>query len=137
MKQAIENFRQRASRFANTIGTIAATMIWRLRRKSLRNAFGSLFRAFALNLCPAVCDAVKDKLRITGFGAVPQPRHRSGATPPVQEASFTSDVDRIWDANRMGIRAGEIHKEALRNGNAYLVVWPDDDGKRRDVSQPS
>jgi hypothetical protein len=33
------------------------------------NTFGSLFREFALNLCPAVCDAIGDKLKIEGFSA--------------------------------------------------------------------
>jgi len=33
-----------------------------------QNAFGALFREFALNLCPAVCDSVRDKLIVKGFG---------------------------------------------------------------------
>jgi hypothetical protein len=78
--------------------------------EKFQNTFGTLFREFALNLCPVVCDAVRDKLRITGFGADETP-------------------DAIWRRNRMGTRAGEVHKEALRAGDAYLIVWPDASGR--------
>lgn len=81
------------------------------------NAFGSQFREFAMNLCPVVCDAVKDKLKITAFAV-----EQGGDDNP-------SHVDRIWNRNRMALRAGEIHKEALKNGDAYAIVWPDAAGR--------
>jgi hypothetical protein len=81
------------------------------------NAFGSQFREFAMNLCPAVCDAVKDKLKITGFGV------ELGASNATDHAAL------IWDANRMALRSGEVHKEALKNGDAYAIVWPDAEGR--------
>lgn len=31
----------------------------------------------------------------------------------------------------MAVRAGEIHKEALKNGDAYAIVWPDGSGTAR------
>ena len=83
-----------------------------------RNAFGTLFREFALNLCPAVCDAVRDKLKITGFGiddAVDEPDVRRAAAE-------------IWARRRMPFRSGEVHKEALKTGDAYVIVWPAGDG---------
>lgn len=93
------------------------------------NAFGSQFREFAMNLCPAVCDAVKDKLKITGFAV----EHPGGNASVNERANATEDtvsyIARIWDANRMGLRSGEIHKEALKNGDAYVIVWPDANGR--------
>lgn len=85
------------------------------------SAFGSLFREFALNLCPAVCDAVRDKLRITGFEA--GGRHGENAE---QIGSRAGD---IWHRNRMAIRSAEIHREALVGGDAYAIVWPDAEGR--------
>lgn len=78
-----------------------------------KNAFGSLFREFALNICPAVVDALRDKLIITGFSV------EKG------ESDVSDDAWKIWQMNRMGKRAGEIHKEAIRNGDAYAIVWVD------------
>jgi len=81
-----------------------------------RNAFGSLFRAFADNLCSGVVDAVADRLIVTGFSIESGPE------------SAANDVWAIWTANRMDHRAGEVHSEALTAGDAYVIIWPDQDG---------
>lgn len=81
-----------------------------------RNAFGSLFRAFADNLCPSVVNAVVDRLTVTGFAVEDGP------------ASIAQDAWAVWQANRMDRRAREIHKEALTSGDAYAIVWPDAQG---------
>lgn len=80
------------------------------------NTFGSLFREFALNLCPIICDAVRDRLRIDGF-----------ETRATGDSSV--DANEIWYRNRMPIRSGEVHREALLNGDAYVIVWPDEHGQ--------
>ena len=85
--------------------------------EKFQNAFGSQFREFAMNLCPAVCDALRDKLKITGFAVDEGPGDTARHT------------ERIWAANRMGLRSGEVHKEALKNGDAYAIVWPDANGR--------
>ncbi len=80
-----------------------------------RSAFGSLLKAFADNLCSVVVDTVADRLQVTGFA-------------PEKAADETS-ADAAWDiwrANRMDRRSGEVHLEALRSGDAYLIVWPED-----------
>jgi len=81
-----------------------------------RNTFGSLFRAFADNLCLGVVGAIADRLVVTGFAVVSGPEDAAG------------DAWAIWAANRMDQRAGEVHKEALTAGDAYVIVWPDADG---------
>ena len=81
-----------------------------------RNAFGSLFRAFADNLCSGVVDAVADRLIVTGFTVEQGPE------------SVAKDAWTIWTANRMGQRAGEVHAEALTAGDAYVIVWLDAEG---------
>jgi hypothetical protein len=80
------------------------------------NAFGELFRAFADNLCPAVVDSVADRLQIDGFDV------EEG--DPIKADLVMS----IWRRNRMDRRVGEVHQEALRQGDAYVLVWPDRDG---------
>ncbi len=110
------------------------------------NTFGEMFREFALNLCPAVVDATRDKLKIKGFGiqgmgkSYAFTRESSGAEASRLERSrsnpggltpegVTLALDRIWTANKMAIRAGEVHKEALRCGDAYVIVWPGSKGE--------
>jgi len=78
-----------------------------------RTAFGELFRAFADNLCPAIVDAVADRLELTGFGV------ETGG------ADLTAAAWEVWSANRMDRKAGEVHLEAVMVGDAYVLVWPD------------
>lgn len=83
-----------------------------------RNAFGDLFRKFADNLMPAVIDAVKDKLQVTGF--------------VIEEGGDLADQSwEIWQRNRMHRQASEVHLEALRSGDSYVIVWPDAKGNAR------
>lgn len=79
--------------------------------EKFRNAFGSLLKTFADNLCPTIVDTVADRLVVTGFSS---DAHGDDA----QAAD-------IWRANRMDRRAGETHTEALKSGDSYVIVWPD------------
>jgi len=82
-----------------------------------KNAFGTLFREFSLNLCPAVCDALKDKLKIKNF------KVEDG------KSDLPKDAWKLWQSNRMGLRSGEIHKEAIKKGDSYIMVWVDPNKK--------
>lgn len=88
------------------------------------NAFGAQFREFALNLCPAVCDAVRDKLKLTGFTV-----ESIGTEADLTADEIEKKTSAIWRRNRMDVRAGELHKEALKNGDAYAIVWPNAVGR--------
>ena len=117
IEKAIENLRMSNGRYAKTERYYRGEHDLAFATEKFQNTFGSLFREFAMNLCPAICDAVKDKLRITEF------RIEAGT------GDIPSAARRIWQSNRMGTRAGEVHKEALKNGDAYAIVWPNADGQ--------
>ena len=68
IEQAIDNFRRSAVRYAKTERYYRGDHDLAFATEKFENAFGTLFREIAMNLCPAICDAVKDKLRISGFG---------------------------------------------------------------------
>ena len=87
--------------------------------EKFRNAFGSLLKANADNLCPAVVDTVSDRLQVAGFATDDDDKAVNAATTA------------LWRANRMDRRSGEVHAEALRTGDAYLLIWPDADGAPR------
>lgn len=86
--------------------------------EKFKNVFGKLFVEFALNLCPAVCDAVRDKLTLTGFTV-------EAAKDDTSKANIPADAWKIWQQNRMGVRARQIHREAVVNGDSYAIVWVD------------
>ena len=115
IEQAITNLRLNAERYARPTRYYNGEHDLKFATEKFQNTFGTLFREFALNLCPVICDAVRDKLRVTGFS--------------LEEAdSPHSDTRQIWQRNRMATRAGEIHKESLICGDAYMIVWPNEHG---------
>lgn len=80
----------------------------------LRKAFRATGNRSKLNYCRPIVDAVNDRLAI---GTI------SGDTP-----TATKRIQAIWSNNDLGIEAQEIHRTALVNGDAYVVVWPNADG---------
>jgi hypothetical protein len=91
------------------------------------NAFGQLFREFSLNICPAIIDAVADKMEVTGWSL-----ESDG-----NAAEIAAKTWEIWVRSKMPVRAGEMHKEALTCGDTYVIVWPSKDGKATLYPQPA
>lgn len=81
------------------------------------NAFGSMFRAFADNLCAPVIDACADRLDIVGFGS---------ENAKNEQSKLAWD---LWQANRMDQRAFQVHAESFISGDSYVIVWPDENGE--------
>lgn len=86
-------------------------------------AFGSLFRQLSYNRARPVVDAYANRLAVTGWET---PGTNDGADDPLGDAAMA-----IWERNRLPKRQGELWAEALRAGDAYLIVWPGDDGNAR------
>jgi hypothetical protein len=94
--------------------------------EKFRTAFGNLFRAFAANHMPGVVAAVADRLNVIGFAVEGRPETPPGQerTPDAGDAAWS-----LWRRNRMDRRAGQLHQEVLRCGDAYAIVWPDTAGR--------
>lgn len=119
-----------------------------------RSTFAHLFEEFADNLCPAVVDSLAERLKITSWtsnhaaistepavdesGAQPpanQPQQPTDNQPQVPSVAATFQkitVDdpeaeaatELWERNMMNTRANKVHTEAIKEGDAYLLVWP-------------
>src|SRR3954454_15700539 len=63
---ALTDLRLSAARYARTQRYYDGDHDLAFATEKFENTFGTLFREFALNLCPVVCDAVRDKLKIGG-----------------------------------------------------------------------
>ena len=120
IEQAIHNLRNAAVRYEKTERYYRGDHDLAFATEKFTNTFGTLFREFAMNLCPAICDAVRDKLKITGFSV--QSASFSSSELRDKSRTLNDEIDRIWFRNRMPQRAGELHKEALKNGDAYAIV---------------
>lgn len=85
-----------------------------------REAFATLFSAFADNWCEIVVDASVERIRVDGF------RFGSEKGQEADEAAW-----RIWQRNSMDAESHLAHTEACKLGVAYVAVLPDpdDDGE--------
>lgn len=74
---------------------------------------------FDPNFCSVVIDAVNDRLEINSVTAT------SGAdTDTAASDAVTRQIATIWEDNELDNLYHEWHRKALRDGDAYLVVWP-------------
>ena len=83
--------------------------------EKFRQAFGGMFAQFADNWCQLVVDAVEERLNVEGF--------RYGA-----DVSSDKDAWAIWQYNGLDADSQLAHSEALIKGDAYAIVWGDDEG---------
>jgi hypothetical protein len=74
-----------------------------------KEAFGSLFSAFADNWCAIVVDAPVERLKVIGFR---------------QGESVRDDAWAIWQRNALDLESVVAHTEAGKSGAAYLLVDP-------------
>lgn len=126
IENAIERLRAKQPKLAKLERYYAGDHDLAFATAKFQNAFGAMFREFALNLCPAICDAVRDRLRVTGFGVESSGLNNEAAKTTGQIAE---GARRIWRRNQMDARSAVIHKEALKTGDSYAIVWPDKTGK--------
>lgn len=117
IEKALKQLRENSTKYEKSERYYKGSHDLAFASAKFKNAFGALFREFALNLCPSIVDALRDKLRISNF------KVEEGNTDIPEKAW------KIWQINRMGRRSGQVHKEAIKNGDAYVIVWVDPNKK--------
>jgi hypothetical protein len=83
--------------------------------EKFRSAFGRLFFQFADNLCPCIVDSMADRMSIIDFTAQKGPD------------TLGKTAWDFWVDQKMPRKTSELHKETLRCGDGYVIVWPDPD----------
>lgn len=115
LERALAQLRSGASRYRGYDDYYLGRHKLSFATDKFRNAFGSAFREFSCNLCGAVVDAIADRLEVTGFASA--------------DSTLASAANDVWEANGMAVRATQVHTEALKCGDGYLIVWPGPDGQ--------
>ena len=82
--------------------------------KRLEEIFRDLDARFTENWCAIVVDAVDDRIELSGLGA--------------KDESAQEALSRIWAATNLDLDAMDAHRAALVCGEAFLIVWPDEQG---------
>lgn len=129
LPQAVEALGARAQQYNTYNNYYAGRHRPVLSSDKWQNAFGLRFQGFRDNLCPSVVNAVADRLQVTGFD-VEMDEEPTGPKSETKDPRSKAAM-LIWKRNRMDRTAGHVHLEALRTGDAYVMVWPDPTGLPR------
>lgn len=106
--------------------------------EQFRSAFYQVFKDYSENLCSPVVDALKDRLEVVGFrtNKAEVKTEQAPGVPgmPTRQKARVEDPEGqkawdVWTRNRMDLRAAEVHEESLKCGDAYVLVWPNDEGE--------
>lgn len=80
----------------------------------LREIFNKLNAYFAENWCAVVIDAVKERVELKRIA--------------VEDDAVQKTMDALWYANELNLEADDIHTAAFVCGEAFMIVWPDEEG---------
>lgn len=124
--------------------------------EQFRNAFGSLFKEFADNLCPIVIDSIVDRLELIGFTLETEKNNDTVINMPPNDTTFNNQeikdnntltipkrqktiADEAWDlwrVCRMKQVQHQIHLEAILAGDSYLLVWTNPEDESEVIAYP-
>jgi len=106
--------------------------------EKFRNTFGNLFKEFAENASATVVDSLGDRLTIEGFStnqatvATEDQEVIVQGVPPrklvVTHDPVADTLLEFWNDQHMHLVSTTVHEEAIREGDSYVVVWPDGQG---------
>ena len=82
--------------------------------KRLEEFFKGLDAAFTENWCAVVIDSVRDRVNL-----------RSIRVPKAYEKAWAE----MWEGSELKLESDDVHEASLVIGEAFVVAWPDEDGK--------
>lgn len=84
-----------------------------------RSQIADLFRGqawdFSQNWCAVVADAALDRLNLRDF------EH--------EDEGIQARIQELWESNELSLVSDDVHELAVVVGEAYLLVWPDENGE--------
>lgn len=87
-----------------------------------RRLFKRLFGHMRYNVCPTVVDTIAGRLQLTGF-----------QTEDEDAEAYLTDLQ---SRKRWQTLYARLHREASKEGDGYLIVWPNEDGEPTIYLQP-
>jgi hypothetical protein len=88
-----------------------------------KTTFGQTLKGMRDNLCPIVVDAPVDRMEVLNF---------SGDN---ENATIAGAAWAIWQRETLELVSSEVHTEAVKCGEGYLIVWADEDNVARFYAQ--
>jgi hypothetical protein len=83
--------------------------------RRFNSVFKGIFETVRLNVCPLVVDSMTDRLELEAF-EIPG------------NAAAARRANELWKQNLMPLVSNEVHREAFKKGDSYVIVQPDTEG---------
>lgn len=112
IQKALDKLQQKRERANRLINYYNGDHDLAFASEKFRNTFGNMLKNMRENLCQIVVDAPVDRMEIINFSAGEE-------NAPVSDAAWF-----IWQRELMEFYAAELHKEAFKTGEAFLIVEP-------------
>lgn len=106
-QQHFQETRAKYKRYDNYYDGIHVTRI----SDKIREAFSQLLGDMKDNLCPLVCDSLSDRLTLEGFAS--------------SDEALSVWCNELWEDLCMESRSDDVHRDAVTLGDAYVIVWAD------------
>lgn len=123
LRKAVELINVRSARFKEYYEYYDGKHQINFSSEKFRNKFGKRLQKLRENLCRTVVKAPASRLEVIGFQA--------------EKEEIQKKAWEIWKRNNMPLGAGKIHREAIKTGDGFAIVWPGADGKAKIHSQTS
>lgn len=82
--------------------------------RRLEDIFRDVDARFTENWCAVVIDSVRDRLQLTGFS--------------IEDEASQDSLDQMWASLDLSLEAIDTHLGSLVCGEAFLIIWLDDQG---------
>jgi hypothetical protein len=90
-------------------------------------AFGRTVKDMRDNLCPIVVEATADRMEILNFSG-----DEESASKAIDEAAWA-----IYLRETVELVSNDIHRDAVKCGESYLIVWTDENNQAKFYAQDS
>lgn len=126
---ALEKFRAKRDHYNVCRNYYAGQQPLAFATEGYKTAFQVMLKRLHANLCPAVISALTDRLEITGFAAHDSHANDDSVGDASQEERAAELAWALWEDNNLTLLADQVHEEAATCGDAYIIVWPDEQGE--------
>ena len=91
--------------------------------EKLREMFNGIDAKFTENWCGVVVDSALDRISLEGFSVA-------------DNEAATTRLNQLFAATELVLDADDAHRSALVTGEAFVIVWKDDDGLQAFYNDP-
>ncbi len=123
IKTALEKINARRARYQEFYDYYGGKHALNFASEKFKNKFGRRLQKLRENLCKIVVTAPASRLEVINFLA--------------DKKNTENPAWKLWKQSKMPLHSGAIHREAIKTGDAYVLVWKDQKGKVRFYPQVS